>query len=107
MLDGIKQPGDRRLLADIAATPDALAEVWTDGYSLGLKNGRKAGYVDAMLETVRLLIDVGAGTANELVRIEVSAIAEVLLGKAKQAINQGDASEVPTMPETSSERGTA
>lgn len=89
MLDGIEQPGDRRLLKDIAETPQASADAWSDGYANGLANGRKMGYIDAMMEATRLLIDVGAGTANELVRIEVSAIAEVLLGKAKDAINSG------------------
>lgn len=93
MLDGIEQPGDRRLLADIAATPEASADLWTEGYSRGLASGRKLGYADAMMETVRLLIDVGAGTANELVRIEVSAIAELLITKAKESLHSDGAGQ--------------
>lgn len=88
MLDGIEQPGDRRLMEDIAKTPQASADAWYDGYVNGLANGRMKGYVDAMMEAIRLVCGAGGRTANELVDNELLAIAKVLVGKTEEAINQ-------------------
>ena len=57
MLDGIEQPGDRRLLKDIAETPQASADAWRDGYEYGKKQWKVCGYVEGMHQAARLLID--------------------------------------------------
>lgn len=88
MLDGIEQPGDRRLLQDIAQTPQVNADLWRDGFDVGREAGLASGYIDAMMEAARLLIELGAGIGDAKLQSAYTHVAEVLLDKAKGVISR-------------------
>lgn len=89
MLDGIEQPGDRRLLKDIAETPQASADAWRDGYDYGKKQWKVCGYVEGMHQAHRLLVATAANTDNQAVKDYLNGTSDTLLRWAKDAINSG------------------
>lgn len=92
MLDGIEQPGDRRLLADIAGTPQTNADLWRDGYDTGRGHGKSCGKVDGFMVAARRLIEVAGNNADADTRDLLAGLAQEFIDAAKHEIGvmEGD-----------------